>query len=242
MKRSIIIAAAAILLASTIWSGAQMFAQLFGATGTPIKAAGWWKLDGDALDSSGNGKNGTWAGTTAYADGAFAGTQAASFNGSSQIAIGSPVIGQSDFTFCAHFKAAGPDRDKALFGQFLSGSPGRAGLYTHAGGTMRLSIGANSDSTTNKFAAGEWKHIAIVYAAATKTTSFYFDGALDRAVAQASNGSVDQQPMFIGALASGVFRFAGLIQDVRAFNQTLSPANIARIMSNQNNEPLEELQ
>ena len=32
MKRAIIIAAAAILLASGIWSGAQMFAQLFGAT------------------------------------------------------------------------------------------------------------------------------------------------------------------------------------------------------------------
>jgi hypothetical protein len=47
-----------------------------------------YHFDGNALDFSGNGFNGTWTGSAAYAAGAIAGHMAVSLNGASYIDMG----------------------------------------------------------------------------------------------------------------------------------------------------------
>ena len=94
MKRAIILLA---ILAAAGLAGAQMFAQMFGqtSTGTPIAALAWYKLDGNALDSSGNGYDGTWIGTEAYSN------SAAFFNGVSRISGIPASADDAQFTLCA---------------------------------------------------------------------------------------------------------------------------------------------
>ncbi len=251
MKRAIIIAAAAIFLASAIWSGAQMFAQLFGATGTPIPAVAWYKLDGNALDSSGNGYHGTWGGTPTYADGRFAGSQAASLLRGRWIDTG------HDFAD-AGYLFAGPgvawtvawwqlstNQISAVINYSPKGSVVvmmnlLAFMHTTSDGTTPRIIvrGANTDTWALAYDSS-WHHFAVRWDGTAAT--LVKDGGTIYALNVGVTTNV-VATLFLGN-SDGYSQTKPLkIDDVRVYNRAISAANIARIMESQNNEPLEELQ
>lgn len=250
MKRAIIIAASAILLASTIWSGAQMFAQMFGATGTPIKAAGWWKLDGNALDSSGNGYDGVWGGTEAYTDGPFAGTQAAAFYGASVITAAGCTNVLEAITFCAWARAESTQQGN-IVGRYNTTLNERIYSlhFNNAAKTVRLLMSdtgiANADyivDGTVDYAGAGWIHYAATWSDAGKIR-LYIDGVLSGT----SSGDLPSlypapTPLTFGRFGNATFNLVGGVSDVRIFDRALSEDNIKRIMESQDNEPLEELQ
>ena len=215
-----------------------MFAQLFGTTGTPIPAVAWYKLDGNALDSSGNGLNGTWSGAESYAEGKFAGSQGASFGGASRIDTTAKITGTEDFTFAAWVKI-NTHKSAYLVNQSdtLVSSLGRV-LFFDSTTFVRVQFGATSTDYTVD--TGVWTHMTLVRSAGVATV--YYNG--DEAGAQFANtNDLTNVTVQIG----GTDRIANrnsisVIQDVRVYSHALSPANIARIMTGQDNEPLEELQ
>lgn len=231
MKRAIIIAAVAILLASTIWSGAQMFAQLFAATGTPIPAVAWYKLDGNALDSSGNGYDGTWTGTEAYTNGLFAGTQAASFSESS-IGLGR-IFNQNltNVTISAWIRPNVASRDFLTLGTSFY-------RYNNATSIRIYRVNGSSGYNITGFdnALNSWNHIAIVMT--SSGAKGYRNGVYVGETSEIQKISPGNS--FIGL--SGFTSFSGALSDVRIFDRALSEDNIKRIMESQDNEPLEELQ
>lgn len=228
----------------------EEFAQLFGATGTPIPAVAWYKLDGNALDSSGNGYNGTWGGTEVYAAGKFAGTQAASFNAESWIdtGISNQVASGLMATSSTRFSVS----------WWGSASTGISGAYIARAGatTTGRTFQCFSVTTINPFdfwvcgsltsVSGTVVGAGYVHHAVTwdgTTMRVYRNGSY---VASLNVGTATEelaQRIIIGARTNGTATwFLGQIQDVRIFNRALSEANIARIMTGPDVVPIEEQQ
>lgn len=255
MKRAIIIAA---MLAAAGLAGAQMFAQMFGGSvGTPIPAVAWYKLDGSALDSSGNGYHGTWVGTEAYTNGPTAGVPAAWLNGSSQIGITTNFnfSGTASFTAAFWVRYSTTVGDPIVLGHWGYNINRRAWDVPLTSSSLKLSFLACSAGTftpnvrtesATAIEAGTWYHVCVVRDGAN--TSFYIGG--DLSGNNASGGSIYDTAggvlTKIGAggssLATSTSFVTGAIADVRIYDRALSEANIARIMESQDNEPLEELQ
>ena len=251
MKKQIIIAA---MLAAAGLAGAQMFAQLFGgAVGTPIPAVAWYKLDGNALDSSGNGYNGTWVGTAAYSGGKFAGTQAGSFTGANHVNCGSLLgVSQSNtVTVTAWIKAANNAQYCVIFGNLVvgTGAQNRGYIVQYDGTGTKLKT--RIDTTPNvaqeknvipSFSTNnEWQHIAIRISGGVVTG--WVNGQQQTSITYTqANGFGTTNPFLIMAYSGNTFRAVGLTQDVRVYNRALSAANIAKIMTGQDVAPIEELQ
>lgn len=211
-----------------------------GSVGTPIPAVAWYKLDGNALDSSGNGYHGTWRGTEAYAAGKFAGTQAAVFDGASRIFNGSIGTGPG-FTVVAWQRQSTNNATR----QYLVASAGLKNLlYTDVkslGVDSSFTVAAR-DTTTRSVSggallAGTWTHVAGTcgpegLAASVNGTRIGLNTAVTNAASDIG--------YYLGTYGS--FFLRGALQDVRIFDRALSLANIQRIMESQDNEPLEELQ
>jgi len=241
VKRAITIAA---MLAAAGLAGAQMFAQLFGGSaGTPIPAVAWYKLDGNALDSSGNGYDGTWSGTEGYEAGKFAGTQAGAFDATNLVTRATDANITQALTITAWVKSAG---NTDPFPR-IAVSENRWGLYLNTtsplGTLFFYGSGVNTrfPSSDDTLYDDAWHHVACVY------DGDGIDGYIDAASVGtiAKTGDLAAQsgtPITIGNRADGTRGLNGNVQDVRIFRCALSPANIARIMESQDNEPLEELQ
>jgi len=249
VKRAITIAA---MLAAAGLAGAQMFAQLFGTTGTPIPAVAWYKLDGNALDSSGNGYNGTWGGSPTYVAGVFDGSQAASLLRGRWIGTG------HDFAD-AGYLFAGPgvawtvawwQRSTNQVAVSINYSPdGSASAaknlqsYMHTASaqfTPRVVIrGANTGTSALTF-DGIWHHHAVRWDGVSAV--FIKDGTT------VYNLSVGDTTNVVGTMYLGNSNLYGdpakpwSIDDVRVYDRAISVENLARIMESQDNEPLEELQ
>ena len=78
----------------------QLFACVNSRT---VDLIGEWKGDGNALDTSGNGNNGTWTGVENYAPGVSG--QAFSFDGSSGVSAGTSALFNLDPAGTYTFKA-----------------------------------------------------------------------------------------------------------------------------------------
>ena len=237
MKKQIIISA---ILAAGM-ANAQMFAQMFSTVGTPIPAVAWYRLDGNALDSSGNGYNGTWSANEAYSGGA------ASFSGSAYIAI--PVPNQTGEWTISLWTTKGNTSDAYPIGDATAAAAqGWALINLDNSASGRIRFRNTSFSSTNVTVTswnGRLAHIAVTCTGASnpKLIRIYENGNLILTQSRASS------PSGVSSFAIGGFgvytaalRYTGTIDDVRVFARPLSAANIQRIMTGQTVEPIEELQ
>lgn len=223
-----------------------MFAQLFGATGTPIPAVAWYKLDGNALDSSGNGYNGTVNGPIA-SEGVYG--QGYWFDGTNDYISADSAAGafSGAATWTAWVKS---NKTSGEFISMYSPRSGRSyGIQVDSLG--RLLFRASSDgtsvwqraaSTAGRIDDGEWRHVAVSYNGTT--FSVFFNGVPVYSVGETRAIYAGDAPLWLGAQSeySSTLPFCGTLDDVRIFDRALSQANIQRIMESQNNEPLEEFQ
>jgi hypothetical protein len=85
--------------------------------------------------------------------------------------------------------------------------------------------GAQASSTTNIITLNTWQFVAMTVNDSS-SVSFYVNGALKRAVANAKPQS-STAPLYIGARSTASDRnFNGTLDDVRIYNYSLSPAEI----------------
>lgn len=242
MKRLIILST--ILAVGVSLAGwRQDFDEQFAAAlnrGTPIPAVAWYKLDGNARDSSGNGRDGTWTGTEAYTNGPFAGTQAGSFDGTAKIGIGqSAVAGSQSLALTFWINLGGlPTAGRQHIGVF-----GEYGVRTGGGGNNLNFNVWNSDNVRHELLpgvavqVGSWVHYAMIWDGGEQM--IYIGGIKSVSVTRAGSANVADISANheIGPTMAG-----SAIADVRIYDRALSQANIQRIMESQDNEPLEELQ
>ncbi len=208
----------ATLLAATLWS-VQAFAQSIPGTGLGQGLLAWYKLDGNATDSSGNGLHAVLTNNVSYVP-AHSG-QGALFNGvNSYIDLGTPALLNlnAPMTVAAWIRrdTAGTHDDIISHGQggyvfYVSGNSNRLSLVRQGGGCSGGIHGS-------VISTGEFFHVAATYA--NGEMRLYKNGLLS-VVGSYPCSFANSRALRIGACVSFGEYFSGVIDDVRIYDRVL---------------------
>ena len=209
---------------------------LFNASGL----VGYWPLDEGtgtvAMDSSGNGNNGTWSGTPAGTNGYYssgkvepwAGTFYSTNSNAITIAATSSLENFNNITICAWVNL------KILTGSY-EGIIGK-----RVGNTFEYGINFNN-TTFQVYTSGPsgisgfsytlplntWTFVCGVMSSAP--TALYINGSLFGTNGSGGGIITSTNNLFIGSSLLGTEFFNGLIGEVRIYNRALSAAEISAI-------------
>ena len=186
-------------------------------------------LDGDTLDSSGQGNNAIAVGRPAFASGRTG--QALRLDGTTQhLQLPPDVAGSSSFSFAAWVYWDGGASWQRIF-DFGKDTSRYLFLTTSAtGGHLRFATrNSGSEQTVQTATAlpiGQWTHVAVTLAGGT--ARLYVNGT------EAANGPISITPSQVSAdlnyLGKSRFSadplFAGLLDDVRIADYAFTPAQI----------------
>ncbi|MGD8499817.1 MAG: LamG domain-containing protein [Phycisphaerales bacterium] len=204
---------------------------------------GWWKLDGSANDSSGNGVHGTLVGDPQWVAG-YDG-DALDFDGDDHALLGTASdlnFGDAtDFSVALWIKTTGWQNDAAIIsnkdwdsgsntGWVIAGEGGGSGSWqwNYSGATGGR---ADYDPPGPTLSDGQWHHLCVTHDR-DGMAKFYVDGAYqDERDISNSTGTIDAgYPTVIGTDgAEGTvwaYWFMGLIDDVRIYDRVLTAAEV----------------
>jgi hypothetical protein len=202
-------------------------------------AQAWYPFEGNALDATGNGNDGTVSGNVQFVPGKL-GALAAQFDGSTNTYISVPLSVSNSFTigFWIKTTAVGGTgqwyNGRGLVDGDVSGVANDFGISL-VGNTVAFGVG-NPDTTIVTPAPvndGTWHHIAVTRDATGGHMSLYLDGVL-RATGTGPPGTRTASPnLRIGSLQTGVAGgfLSGTIDDVQLFDQVFSPASVPTLMN-----------
>jgi len=202
---------------------------------------GWWKFDGDGVDSSGNGLDGTLEGDAHFVEG-YSG-QALALDGDGDFFTVNGYKGlmsTSDVTVTAwvNTTASADEGDIAYWGR---NSGGRRVDFRVNSGRLRIEHGGGNLQGATSLNDGEWHHVAVTIPAGVTVSypdiKLYLDGQDD------SQHTTDPDPPFrlaehdsnvdltIGRRVPQDDRhFRGMIDEVRIYDRVLVGAEIRDIM------------
>ncbi|MFH1883550.1 MAG: LamG domain-containing protein, partial [Planctomycetota bacterium] len=206
-----------------------------------------WQFDDGAgttaVDSSGNGHDGTLLGDPEWVEG-HGGGGALSFDGSDglvdvghdeslsitdelTITVWVKVSDLSTFYFLVCKQPSGTAQDNY---------PGNYEFRTEAN-TGALQFGHQETegeqitfyTSDSSIAAEQWYHVAVVVAKGD-IVEFYIDGVSAGSAEQSTNfGVLNDEPVRIGGRKDGYSFFNGVLDDVRLYDRTLSSAQIQKL-------------
>lgn len=195
---------------------------------------GYWKADGDALDSSGNGLNGTLNNGVTFAPGQFG--QAFSLDGSNQwISTNQSFANDQSHTISVWVNWNG--ETSQTFQEIVSWwnttdpIPNRMFLGTANSSTTQgpIRYGDGWNNVPVSIPVGQWVHLAATYDGATNDRQLFLNGSL------AATLSGGPEARFSANLAigkqgttpiTGEF-WNGLIDDLALYDRVLSDAEIS---------------
>jgi fibronectin type 3 domain-containing protein len=231
-------------------SGTSVIASAATATNMPdASLIAWYKFNESsgttAVDSSGNGNNGTINGGTnaTWATGKYG--NAVSFGGTNTTAAyvslpGNIVDNLTSMTIASWVNTSNPGDFASLFtaGPAAAGTPTKYMMFQPRG--SRFMITANGStaeqniSTGSNLAANTWKHIVITLSGSTGT--LYIDG-----VQVAQNTSMTWKPSDLAPTSSGNFigksewnadkYLKGQVDDFRIYNRAISASEVTSVMN-----------
>jgi hypothetical protein len=198
-----------------------------------------YPFNGNALDFSGNGNNGTPTSTVALAPDRFGNPNAAyDFNGvdswievPSSPSLSSPT---TQLTMAAWVLMHGQSNVGQSFDPIVvkSSTIENAYMFKMATGpnylNCQLNNWNNSYSTGRTLALEHWYHFAVTYNGAM--IRFYQDGAVVDSATFSQTLNQDTRPLRIGSDTPGILEvFNGRLDDVRLYARALSPADIVEL-------------
>jgi RHS repeat-associated protein len=200
--------------------------------------AGWWRFDDGsgttAVDSSGNGTDGTLQNGPTWTTGPVGG--ALSFDGVDDY-VSLPTASALNITgpisMSAWIKTTGTGFMHIVGGYNSAGSPwygygmclgantpGKVGYWSSNYGAW-----VESNSTVND---GNWHHVAVAVSGTTAT--FYLDGAADGTASTQQPGSYSGVRA-IGARSDGQYCFVGQLDEVRIFSNATNSTTVGASMA-----------
>lgn len=205
-----------------------------GATWTPASLApvAYWTGDGTAADSSGNGRNGTWNGTTAYAAGVIG--QAFSFDAASYVRIDDVPITAYPWSVALWALSDDTGKQRAMFSQ---GSATNSTIYyvaaklsTSQSSALTRNLGGQTAVTGADVGTNTWTHFAYLFKA-DKSVSIYTNGTLCASGANMLTASPVATTSLIGMLrvVSPTGWWLGLVDDVSLYSRELTEIEIAQL-------------
>jgi hypothetical protein len=227
------------VVAGTNGFGPAPDSNIANAIPNPPEPIALYALEGNALDTSGNGNNGT-ANAVSYVAGRI-GVQAAQFNGSSAY-VQIPRSIQNDFTVAMWVKTT--DTAGAAGAQWWSGkglvdgevSGGAADWGTAiVNGNFVLGVGSTGgDTTINSSVAindGAWHHVAATRNNTSGAMAVYVDGVLSGSGTGPTGARTAPPNLRVGSIQTGSGFLNGTIDDVRLYDRVLSAGDIAALSS-----------
>jgi Concanavalin A-like lectin/glucanases superfamily/Beta-L-arabinofuranosidase, GH127 middle domain/Beta-L-arabinofuranosidase, GH127 catalytic domain/3-keto-disaccharide hydrolase/Putative Ig domain len=218
------------------------FTRLVATEFPPVPANGaraWYPFEGNALDASSNGNDGTKSGNVQFVAGKL-GAQAAQFDGSSNTYITIPLSVSNDFTigFWVKTTAIGGSgqwyNGLGLVDGEVAGVKNDFGI-TLVGNTAAFGVG-NPDTTiytTNSINDGYWHHVSATRDSVSGQMRLYLDGNL-QATGPGPPGTRTAPPSLrIGSVQTGVAGgfLPGAIDDMQLFDRVLSAVEVPTLMN-----------
>jgi Concanavalin A-like lectin/glucanases superfamily len=204
---------------------------------------GWWKLnetDGNTAYDSAGGHNGTLVNGPVWTTGEIDG--ALSFDGvDDYVEIPDANLNlTSQVTISAWINSKSRTARQAIVGQWNSAdSPAKQSVLLDARGDVDqrfcLSLSGNGTDATKytvyskqRFLPGTWYHVVGTYDGSMM--KIYVNGQIENSTPAAGNIFVSNTEWIIGAINSGTDAFfAGIIDDVRIYNRTLSADEVTQL-------------
>ena len=199
---------------------------------------GWWKFDGDALDSSGNERHGTLNGSPTFVPGVFGQALECQANPDYVTIDGyKGILGTHAFSITAWVRTT-----NTAIGQILhwgTHSDGQRVEFRINSNRLRISGGGGNVQGNTVLTDGEWYHVAATVienaSASSGDVTFYVDGQEDTIASTASirwdivaNPTLD---VTIGWRPTQQDRpFIGNIDDVRIYDKVLTQEEVQAIM------------
>ena len=211
---------------------------------------GWWKLDGDAADSSGNKHDGVLYGGTEWVSGFHDGALACDGQPGTRVEMPSatPAAGfafTGAITWALWMKS--PGNPTGITTLMLVGPPGAAhvagnkGLALEADGSVRLrahSVGTALNYKSNTIANdNEWHHVAVTLQFETNgendTIKVYLNGSLTEGytatdVNYNAMGNPADRVVILGH-TTGWAPLNGMLDDVRVYDRALSAEEVTKL-------------
>jgi hypothetical protein len=204
---------------------------------TPVSVgpAAAYTFDGNVLDASGNGNDGTVNGTLTYIGGKVG--QAAVFNGANAwvsvpISIGSMDISIAMWIKTTDTSGASGDQWYADHGLVDGEIPSVVNDFGTAvgGGYFKFGIG-NPDTTltsSTQISDGVWHHVVATWNAGSGTMQIYIDGGLNvSGTGPGGPRTAVASGLHIGNSHDGGKYFSGALDQVELYNRVLTPSEIA---------------
>lgn len=192
---------------------------------------GWWKMNGNANDSSGNSNNGTVNGATLTTNRSGQASMAYSFDGvNDNIILPSSIYGAS---------VAGT-ASLWLYPRAYSTSDGLSKFFFYEGGSYDFMLQFNNSSGrigfdvwtlgitsgTTTIPLNAWGHVVATWG--SNGVRGYINGALVGSSATTTQAIIHASSGYIGQKRTGYFTNAS-IDDVRAYTRTLSSDEITNL-------------
>ncbi|MDB6112540.1 MAG: hypothetical protein JWR69_4290, partial [Pedosphaera sp.] len=199
-------------------------------------SAAYYKLDGDALDSSGQGNNGTTNGGVRFVSGKV-GTKAVQFNGTNGY-VQIPVSIRDDFTiaFWAKTTATGGTPQWYNGRGFVDGEVG--GVTTDFGTALvgnKFGFGVGKPdvtlTATNIINEGQWHHLAATRNGASGQMTVFVDGVQQGSLTGTTGTRAAPPFLRLGSIQTGVGFLAATMDDVRLYDYVLGPNQILALMN-----------
>jgi len=190
--------------------------------GLPSGLVGWWRFSNNALDSSGNGNDGTVNGATSYVDSPMG--QALSFNGiDNYVSVGNIGVTE-DWT--VEFWARLASTDKTIYypiGLSLTNSWGSGIFVAYIGDKWGVYDGV-SVVYGSQVSINTWYHFAVTKSGTTYT--LYLNGDYE---STGSLADIDVTDLNIGRRSDNYWYFDGTIDDVRIWNVALLQDQLGKV-------------
>jgi len=199
---------------------------------------GWWKLDGDVLDSSGNDRHGMLNGNPPFVAGMY--NEALGFDGDDYLTIGGykGILGSNPFSISIWINTTytGDIQEVVYFGTQTGGQ--RCEFRVHSDGHMRMGNGSGQVQSGTDLRDGEWHHVVTTIAQnATNSSSdvrMYLDGRDDTVESSDPDAFnlVADWDVTIGYRPSLSDRpFIGSIDDIRIYERVLVASQVQDLFS-----------
>lgn len=231
MKRTLLIIAIAL-------NGFNAFAQCNPDITTGLIAN--WNLTGNAIDSSGNGHNGTVNGATLATDRCGNLNAAYYFNGegtNQYITVpnsASLSLNNTAFTISAWIKSDSSLANGTILSKrngsqltngyifFIDGTNQHLGFAVAGGSPGSFGVRSSAAIDTNS-----WKLVVATYDNITDTMKMYINGVLDTAVGNVPSPTATSSTFRIGNDSYGqAYEFKGKIDDIKLFNRALDSCDV----------------
>lgn len=232
-----------------IIGGTGSYALFFGTTSDSVNSAvnldkglvGWWKMNGNAKDSTPYANNGTVNGATPTTDREGAANSAYGFNGSNNyISVPTTFPAGTSITAGAWvYLTSIPTVNGGIVSAVSASYYGTISMFPNAngGGTMQVGVTTNTGwqahSSSGSLSTGQWYYLVAWANQSTQQYGLYINGV--SSFTQSFTGSLEAATSFnIGLFSYQSVYFPGRIDDVRLYNRALSVAEVTALYQQYN--------